>query len=192
MGGGPGKRRPANAARGGRLQGLGGQGLRYGDSRGNRCQRRGARIRKLGQLRGWWGNEAWGWGGGSHPVTSSPWSLRAREQRAFFDGSQHAPSFPGPSAPRLRVDLEGRERSDCECGHVRLLPRPHPLNLSCVRPSPQPYQAPKCLCQALVFRTSLVSALMEGWVGGRLEVTSPLEAGGLHLQTDTLGVEKDG
>lgn len=43
--------------------------------------------------------------GGHLSVTSSPGLPRARSQRAFFDGSQHAPLPPGPSAQPFRARL---------------------------------------------------------------------------------------
>lgn len=46
----------------------------------------------------------WGWGR-SHSVTSSPSLRRACKQRAYFDGSQHTPLLPGPSAQRFRAGL---------------------------------------------------------------------------------------
>lgn len=108
-----------------------------------------------------------GCGGGSHSVISSPWSRRARKQRTFFDGSQHAPSFLGPSAQRVRTGLEGRGQSDWECGHVRRLPRPHPPALGYYSPSHNHVR----LQSAFVRRSSFAPLLSlhrcrVEWVGG--------------------------
>lgn len=64
--------------------------------------------------------------GYSQSVTSSFGLLRARKQRAFFDGSQHAPLPPGPSAQRVRAGLLGPGRSECRCAQSTRPLEPHP------------------------------------------------------------------
>lgn len=109
------------------------------------------------------GAGAWG-SGGSHSVTSSPGLCGRASKEPSLMARNTPPPFRVLAPSGLGLNWRGRGRSDCECGHGRLLPRSHPPTLSCVQPSPQPYRAPKCLCQAVLFRTS-VSALTEGWVG---------------------------
>lgn len=99
--------------------------------------------------------DAGGGGGGvvcSHSVTSSPSLRRARTQRVFFDGSQHTPLLPGPSAQRFRAGLLGRGRSDRRCVQARLTARPHP---SVCLPLPTTCRSSKLLCRTFLLYISL-------------------------------------
>lgn len=90
--------------------------------------------------------------GGIQSVTSSPRLPRARLQRASFDGSQHAPLPPGPSAQRVRAEPVGLGLSDCRCVQVRTSLDPHPLG--CL-PLPTIYRSSKLLCQTFLLNISL-------------------------------------
>ena len=94
-----------------------------------------------------------GLGGGVQPFSSSSPSLRrARTQRDFFDGSQHTPLLPGPSAQRFRAGLLGPGHSVRRCVQARLATRPHPavclpLSTTC--------RSSKLLCQTFLLYISL-------------------------------------
>lgn len=111
-------------------------------------------------------------------MTSSPRLPRARLQRAFFDGSQHAPLPPGPSARRVRAEPVGLGlRLSVRAGpHV---PRPPSFRLSTPPHDLPVFKAPLSdlspqhlfVCVLTEGSASPTDPGWCGWSGGRGERT---------------------
>lgn len=115
-------------------------------------------------------------------MTSSPGLPRARLQRAFFDGSQHAPLPPGPSAQPVRARLVGRGLCDRRCVQVRTS-LDTPAIPQSVYPSPRPVGLQSAFVRPFS-STSLCMCInggLGGWeVGGK---PLPFAPGPHHLLT---------